>query len=1565
MPIRGRLWVLWCVSLTGAALLMAAVPAQGEPVKQPAAGPKHLSIDGFYETIFSGKNYDPKVGDGFETVRNDPVFNLLPADALLGDPRLEQRYRFNIEGKMDDHLSLFYDIEQEPDFPEKFDIRVKYDQSELTFGDFDAHFKNGSFIDVQKNFRGLKVISYDKDWDFMAVQAQERSKQKRLEVFGNGRQEMSLGNQFILERSVRVWVNNAPQLEGTDYRVNYLDGTLTFSTVKSQNDVIRVVYEFTNPIESFLPSLSRPNFTGLQYKWAPTRPPLPVYQKRTKQETLWEKETGQFPGALQVSEPTYVLGSETLQLNSKLLKPAEDYRLAEDGSLFLMALVPQEEDTLTATYSYYAASQTSETFLANGTPGPFQLKNKAIDPASFHVFINNREALEYRDFLMDYARGVLLFNYPVSFPDQIIVQYRYFQIDTSAPPIPAEKLGPAIGVTYLSESSSQQTESVQITNEAPTLSENKLITKFNPINTAQDITVKVNGQTATFNYTVNAYKGELTVSAQVFAQIQSQSVTVDYAYQKSFFTEYAFLGNGNNQYQNTVSFQLPNTPVRFNGITEIDLEGGPFPARTRLTVNRDFAVDYGADGQQPIITFYTQSDSTLSALRYYPDVNTRITLRYFYAPNATSDSGTIRQSIVGVTATTPITDRWKVGTELVHSQHNFSKPRNSGQTIITGTNSQVYPLSNQSLVENSEQVLVLGTNRVLTKDKDYFLNYQNGLLTFVNLTPGPNDTIQVTYDFFVTGSSEAGVTQSGNAIQLDSDYQLTDSIRVRNEFKTLDTKFLPIGDIKDNPGTTIFGSNVLWNLTPKDSVEVDYHSRRAYSGLATNNSDLFLNEDSYTATANFMIMNDSVKTSQKLFYQTQALPSANLQGHSLDRQTIEYASQAGFGPKTFETQANLRLSSSTDDYIDQLLPTTQNTQSFGLRSHIEPPDYFIAKKVILEPFITLSNQRATEKNGPSGPEQLASFNQYYDAGTHFEASPHDSLKNVVDLKWGKSHVKPSKDASAFTSDLFNSLFAVFYKPAPWLDSSISFEHKEDQSPLVGQTGLIENRSAIQIHSFSLYDAMLDTQNSGAMWVTRPFKGARFTSSISNGTSFDNNRQNQTASHYDVTTLHQFSPVQGMLFESITLLNSTSSLSNSSQTSGISSNDSYTALAKTEGKLVLSDPVIPIPNLTYSLFLSDKDESRFSSQSVTPTTNIQDKQLPIDTREQSLRYSPGTVSWGPFTLQNFQTALKENWQRQLDETVNSTQVNGSTTSQSTVVDNFDFQSYRYTLAMRTSPVTVVGLDIGTRQSYYDRNRFTDITGSVARRAADLNVETTHSLNPQLDVTGELATSSFNQFSSSAIHQPFNTLYGDASAAAITSMREREKGVLLYTPLSWVSIKGGVERGVLTATQGSNSSYRDSLFNQLIFIGGFIFRPIRDVEISYTWLFKNSREAASGTQGGGTTGIFEFSFLPIKEENFQVAMTYQREDSSGIDLNTVQQDASLQRANAYVPWSLGRRLNTVETGKFTVQVNIPLPQYPYLERFRITGEGILKRISDSLNTANSFSIAGFILKGTLDF
>ena len=69
----------------------------------------------------------------WQTIINDPAYKKIPRDVLVGPMQVDFRSNIHIEGKLSEDLYVYYDIEQEPDMPSKYDVELKYKTHHLQF----------------------------------------------------------------------------------------------------------------------------------------------------------------------------------------------------------------------------------------------------------------------------------------------------------------------------------------------------------------------------------------------------------------------------------------------------------------------------------------------------------------------------------------------------------------------------------------------------------------------------------------------------------------------------------------------------------------------------------------------------------------------------------------------------------------------------------------------------------------------------------------------------------------------------------------------------------------------------------------------------------------------------------------------------------------------------------------------------------------------------------------------------------------------------------------------------------------------------------------------------------------------------------------------------------------------------------------------------------------------------------------------------------------------------------------------------------------------------------------
>ena len=227
-----------------------------------------LTVDGFYETKLSGRDYSEKGNDNLQKIKNDPYYKKIPKNVLQGDYKIDQRSQINVEGKLSEDLYVHYDIIQEEDMPAKYDISIEYKKNHLQFHHLNSSYRQGDFINVSKKLTGMQYKHNGNENFFQLSMGKERSDSASTgDIFGQeGVSKYKIGKTYIFPGSVSVWKNSNEQTEGKDYTIDYYAGEITFTTPLSNSDYFKVVYEKSNPIADYLPLLARRNFQGVQYE---------------------------------------------------------------------------------------------------------------------------------------------------------------------------------------------------------------------------------------------------------------------------------------------------------------------------------------------------------------------------------------------------------------------------------------------------------------------------------------------------------------------------------------------------------------------------------------------------------------------------------------------------------------------------------------------------------------------------------------------------------------------------------------------------------------------------------------------------------------------------------------------------------------------------------------------------------------------------------------------------------------------------------------------------------------------------------------------------------------------------------------------------------------------------------------------------------------------------------------------------------------------------------------------------------------------------------------------------
>jgi len=222
---------------------------------------------------------------------------------MLGSPYSggpwQEKLKLAIIGKLTDKLSVSYDLEQQPDMPDRFNVKVDYDKTELTFGDFGASFTDNEFASTSKYLNGVMITSYDNWYNLTLVPtAKLKSETQQLvtQKGANSKGPYNLGHGSIIEGSERVQLNNVLLTRGYDYTINYFSGNITFAKILSTDDQFSYSYEYTNLLDLFFPTVSKRDFIGISTNVV-INPEL-LGQRVTKMEKARKSSLEYFPNVL-------------------------------------------------------------------------------------------------------------------------------------------------------------------------------------------------------------------------------------------------------------------------------------------------------------------------------------------------------------------------------------------------------------------------------------------------------------------------------------------------------------------------------------------------------------------------------------------------------------------------------------------------------------------------------------------------------------------------------------------------------------------------------------------------------------------------------------------------------------------------------------------------------------------------------------------------------------------------------------------------------------------------------------------------------------------------------------------------------------------------------------------------------------------------------------------------------------------------------------------------------------------------------------------------------------------
>lgn len=1556
-----------------------------------------LDIRGFYEGKISGRNYNPKTPSDSRwlTIQQDPIYNKLPKNVMVGDPRLEIRYQFNIDGKLNKDLTVHYDIQQEPEFPGKYDVKVQYKNTKLTFFEFDTEFVDGDFTNVRKALNGVQLLHETEEWQTNVSLGKERSTPKKYEAFGTGTRKVSLGTRYILEDSVQVWVNQQPKHEHADYEVNYFEGEVTFKNIQSITDYVVIVYEFTNPIEEFIPALTRKNFMGAQYLWRSK----PVVQESMLSQSFEEvlKPLGVTPnGEYWLKKGPVLLSSEIVKLNGRILNKNKDYYLKGIRKITFPHLELFKEDQLTIQYRAYLTVTVNDNLIGKNSQGPYLLSHKNILNETASVVVDGVVMRVGTDYTLEPDSGKLYFQYPIVYPTLIETQYVAIRTEnTVATGSAASPL--KMGVTYLNENINAQQDKIilSVPTESATLSPttNIISTQYYPIVPSEQITVTVGGATIpTSDFSVyNAYLGQI----KLLKAQSSTAATVKYSYKKSFKTNFVFRGKTGIQggwYTNGFEFTLRDIPMKYKGLDRVELytnNGELF-----LSEGQEYIVDYGQDGQSVRLQFKTASDPGYSASRLttYPDDNARITMTYFYTPPDSPDQGNLSNSQFDISASKQLTDQWSVASEIALTYLSVSKPRSSGKFSSDGKGiaNYAYQLGNSNLVENSEAVFVNGKR--VNKDKDYIINYVSGTVKFVNLLPSSLDKILVTYDYFdPNGDANGATVQTWKpATKLATQFRTEDLILV-GDYKYIDKDFSPLGDIKDPKGTSILGGSMEWRVDKLDILSFDYHRYDKRTGLNDRNEDVFFhtNDARGTAKINFYGLVDTVQTGRYLLEVEDPVSTTSTQNrHATDTLTIEYSGDAAVGPETFRNTVSRGYSKQIVDYLDAQNRIISTSERFRFGNQTKVNNVWALGESTFSPSFEYGKSQTDSSiasNNVMLPQTSYSDRKIYGfASTHV---PLPALTGRIELNREEVRSKAQTQVTDNLNVLTNNNYSLGYSPFAWLSTGLNVNHHESESPLVNQKGEISDSRGYQIsrlgpHGFFKTLGAEDT----AFWMP-PFRNSNLSYSRSETDRQENNYKRQYGSARNLYTFNNLELVEGVSMKVLSYEVQTAHNLNLEGNSTASQNSNSTDYSRNEAGFGIAPKVWFLNLFNYNLGFETRDNTAINEDlSHSATSNRVTGETPYFRRTQGLSFNPGDIIVPiPYLINmnfgRFSASIQESYEDKQNTTITEQFPTFNASNSHRVSISEDSSLIRnYILTSSWAPFNILTFSGGYTKNKEDlsRNINPSNIGTTFKDENIFQVSTSYSPLSFLSFNAGFQAGEVSQYRSPTINVSQSDieqgLVQNNSAIATDFLYNRNEsytaGVTL-TPFSFISIDGsGTYRQVFSQTEATQS-YTTSTFRQKIGSTGVTLRPfITGLSMSYLYSLIFTDDG-SGATSQGYSGVTAVTYTPVQTPGFNVSITYTRNDTWGFDLNTLDRALVRQGTGNDSAYQLIERDDTVELGVLSININLPITSSPFIDSVVVTGEGYVKRVTDHLdsthdaNNQHTYDISGMVIKGTINF
>lgn len=1491
-----------------------------------------VDVSGFFELSVSGRNYSDDINK-LQTIRSDEYYKKIPNDVLKGPLSLDNRYNISANGLLADDANINFEISKEPDLPLLSTIKFTKGGTQVQLGYFNTDIYGGKMIQFSKSLDGVMIQADRSTWASQLTLGKERSEPQIFMAFGNNTRTYKLGKSFILEGSVRAYLNNRQLVESVDYDMNYYDGTITLRRILTAVDQIRVIYEFTNPIQDFIPSLSRRNFTAITYTHNPSRGNMKKELETVSHDEviIVDAQDNVTSKGLQLAHSPIQLGSESIQLNDRPLRRGVHYIIKnETGLIQFQSISIKPNDAIHVTYRYYDTDNETQNVYGNGTPGPYKLSQDVIRPHTLTVYLGDKLAKEFIDYIYNKESNGVEFMYDIPKNKRIKLMYEYKKQLVRTYAVTDSPY--SLGFTYVRQSTVVRDDQSQLEDGVAPLriDGDTIVLSQSPIDPQKAIVVTIDGRELNAGeYSVNYYEGKITVRAG----LSDDNVKVTYSYLTSIYAEHSIRGLNQVVYNQEV-IQFRSLPIQYNGIQSITIyEDDDIK---ELEEGRDYTVEYINDGTSFTdikIKFILTGDSILSRLPGSSDV---IRFKYYYIPQIGDTQMNSSHQIIGAQVHKKVTDTWNIYGEFANAQYNYAKTTEFKKDTFTRQSSNnEYQLSSYPVKENSELVFINGFSQ--TRDTDYYIDYEEGRVAFINVSIPDNTEVEILYEYFLSNTPNKG---NVNAYLIESDYASSGgAIELRNRWQKVDPNFISIGNVDIDTGTTTIHNEFQWNFNSNGYVGFS----NAFDTVVDNQYDTLYKRRHYLSMLAFDISNWGM-THEFRYDDAQANKNYREDSHEI----IQYSNTTSYS----YGERNLVGLTSGVSRKNEILTTDVPLTVLSRELYFYNNHYYSMGRLIqsghLSPYAGVKIDHTNVTDDATYTRKILDT-----IGVSSFITIRDGIQNDTMFDRSVHRVSYVNDPS-FKDVYYNYSNASFISPYPWLNAAINLSHEEAVSPIPGQSSRQEDRQSYGITRM-VNDAALE-------WLRVP-KGIR--SIFRQSTTQlhynrinrnENNQMSQYTERQFMGGVSEFQPISGLNVSKTSFQVRKGSLSDQAAVGSQVSRESVTSFYS-----ILSNGQYKPSGYFFNRFSLDGRVDRSKSlltDGVALVNNVNNKTNTTVYRnvaQVGMTVQPAPIPIGLTRINNASLRLDREWENERDQTtIEST----DPANQQYQIDTGDRTTDRLTLSY-TAFKTIKFMNQGMREvSFFNRNVYPSMMGSLLRQTNALNQRVTWSLfriknntGVGVDRTLQHKTSTINVFPDQITTDYENRLrIGDY-------MADHESSINVSSVVAIVA-DVGVNRLIQSGNDVVNGVQTDAYVQKIQGRAGVVITPITGLDVSYKYGVKQLESTELSDLLGNDDNL-TIIYNPIKYKNVKIQAQFSIERNWGFGFNSIEKEQLLQTSNEVIQTDIIARRDQTYLGSLVLNVNLPIRESRYLESVVLTGEGYLKVIRDQENPINSLRITGSLV------